>query len=143
MLQDVLDNVRVWKSAVYFSLLSSCQIYFALGMALLPVGSTDQPNRPPVCEPPQSTSTLGKESLLSSTFLASLKLLLGVVLDGCISICYSLWPVAFKKTRNEANPTHQKCLMHRSVHALPGAISGTESLVSVAVRLLVLGKNDA
>lgn len=58
MLQDVLDKVRVWESAVHFSLLSSCQIDFALGMALLPVGSTDQPNRAPVCVQPQSTSSL-------------------------------------------------------------------------------------
>lgn len=38
----------------------------------------------------------------SSTIPNSLKLLLGMALDGCISICYSLWSVAFKKTRSEA-----------------------------------------
>lgn len=59
MLQDVLDKVRVWKSAMYFSLLNSCQIYFALGKALLSLGSVDQPSRA-MCEQPQSTSTLGK-----------------------------------------------------------------------------------
>lgn len=42
-----------------FSLLGNYQNCFALSMALQPVGSVDQSSRAPLCEPPQSTFTLG------------------------------------------------------------------------------------